>query len=326
MDNVLTSLNICLFRYCLFGDTVNVASRMESNGQPLRIHISKECHDELEKLGGYIMEDRGLVAMKGKGEVNTFWLTGTTDKAIKKKKLDYGKLRPLFSLPKLGVMNSEQVSRRDRRSPRMSTVSTDVRQSFRERNSTPDSRRMSENAKISDNCTPCDELPPFNFDPKLVRDRSMAAKLLAGISGRSPRTSLRHNYTGSSYAINSSQNSLASRGSRPRSHSEEDQRQAGFYIVHFDHSLTTPPLVLSFITKKRCFYIAFFRFCLIAIFPFFSNFFPAPSYQYNTTIVFCIIYTPGGRTMILCTNELRSWRTVTRQRPLTVSRKRWLTP
>ena len=151
---------------------------------------------------------------------------------IKKKKLDYGKLRPLFSLPKLGVMNSEQVSRRDRRSPRMSTVSTDVRQSFRERNSTPDSRRMSENAKISDNCTPCDELPPFNFDPKLVRDRSMAAKLLAGISGRSPRTSLRHNYTGSSYAINSSQNSLASRGSRPRSHSEEDQRQEGFYILH----------------------------------------------------------------------------------------------
>ena len=52
----------------MFGDTVNTASRMESNGQPLRIHISKETHTELETLGGYITEERGLVAMKGKGE------------------------------------------------------------------------------------------------------------------------------------------------------------------------------------------------------------------------------------------------------------------
>ena len=118
------------------------------------------------------------------------------------------KLRPLFSLPKLtgGAGNSEQVTRRERKSPKMSLVPSDVRHSFRERISA-DNRRHSgnifENGDRPPDSPSCLRHPPLDNgsvttldsttgtlvpvagarnqqQPTQIKEKSIAAKLLSG--------------------------------------------------------------------------------------------------------------------------------------------------
>ena len=60
------------FSYDIWGDTVNTASRMESHGQAGRIQISQQTKEYLGE--DFITVERGVIDVKGKGEMTTWWL------------------------------------------------------------------------------------------------------------------------------------------------------------------------------------------------------------------------------------------------------------
>ena len=62
------------FAYDVWGDTVNVASRLEASADPNRIHVSEAVADELR--GTFDLQPRGAVELKGKGAIPTYFLLG----------------------------------------------------------------------------------------------------------------------------------------------------------------------------------------------------------------------------------------------------------
>ncbi|MEG4324231.1 adenylate/guanylate cyclase domain-containing protein [Microcoleus sp. herbarium5] len=67
-------IGIKKFIYDLWGDTVNTASRMESHGKPGCIQVTSAIYDILQDK--YVFESRGAIEVKGKGQMNTYFLIG----------------------------------------------------------------------------------------------------------------------------------------------------------------------------------------------------------------------------------------------------------
>jgi class 3 adenylate cyclase len=67
-------IGIKKFSYDLWGDTVNTASRMESQGIPGAIQVTAQTYERLRD--NYLFEERGIIRVKGKGEMTTYLLTG----------------------------------------------------------------------------------------------------------------------------------------------------------------------------------------------------------------------------------------------------------
>jgi adenylate cyclase len=62
------------FIYDLWGDAVNIASRMESHGVAGRVQVTQATRQRLSQL--FRLEERGTIELKGTGPMNTWFLTG----------------------------------------------------------------------------------------------------------------------------------------------------------------------------------------------------------------------------------------------------------
>ncbi|MEG4574009.1 adenylate/guanylate cyclase domain-containing protein [Microcoleus sp. N3A4] len=73
-------IGISKFSYDLWGDTVNVASRMESNGLPGKIQVTAATYQRLKEQ--FVFEERGHIPVKGKGRMLTYWLIEEQSKSF----------------------------------------------------------------------------------------------------------------------------------------------------------------------------------------------------------------------------------------------------
>ena len=67
-------IGIKKFSYDLWGDTVNIASRMESHGIPGQVQVTPATYERLREQ--YLFQERGAIQVKGKGEMTTYFLMG----------------------------------------------------------------------------------------------------------------------------------------------------------------------------------------------------------------------------------------------------------
>lgn len=70
-------------KYCLFGETVNLASFLESSGEPLKVHISQRTRDILNKhFPEFQIVKRGEIDSQSNGLITTYWLESESGREV----------------------------------------------------------------------------------------------------------------------------------------------------------------------------------------------------------------------------------------------------
>ncbi len=62
------------FQYDIWGDTVNLASRMESSGEVTKVNISQTTFELLKDSSDFIFTARGKIKAKNKGEIDMYFV------------------------------------------------------------------------------------------------------------------------------------------------------------------------------------------------------------------------------------------------------------
>jgi adenylate cyclase len=69
------------FFFDVWGDAVNTASRMESTGEAGKIQVAQETRELL--TDGFVLEERGVIEVRGKGQMRTWFLIGRTPSTLR---------------------------------------------------------------------------------------------------------------------------------------------------------------------------------------------------------------------------------------------------
>jgi adenylate cyclase len=70
------------FLYDLWGDAVNIAGRMQTQGTPGRIQVTRSTYELLKDE--FVLEPRGTIEIKGKGDMETWYLNGRREAATRR--------------------------------------------------------------------------------------------------------------------------------------------------------------------------------------------------------------------------------------------------
>jgi class 3 adenylate cyclase len=85
------------FLYDVWGDTVNLASRMESSGVAGRVNVSKSTYELVKEV--FDAEYRGKIVVKNMGEVDMYLIKGIRE-CVKGQYTQIFQLKPIFPSPK----------------------------------------------------------------------------------------------------------------------------------------------------------------------------------------------------------------------------------